>query len=512
MLNESIYNKFEDKRQEALRSGGIEKIKKQHSQGKLTARERIEVLLDEGSFEEIGIFIQHRCTNFNMEEKKYLGDGVVVGSGTINGRMVFVFAQDFTVSGGSLGEAHAKKIENIIKIAKKSKAPVIGLYDSGGARIQEGVDSLAGFGRIFQRIVDCSGIIPQISVIMGPCAGGAVYAPALTDFIFMVRNNSYMFLTGPDIVKSVTHEELTKDELGGSDIHTEISGVADNAYNNDIDTLLQVRRLFDFLPLNNSTPTPYIQTEDKADRIEVSLNTLVPQNPNQAYDIKELIYKIVDEGDFFELKPNYAKNIIIGFARMEGKTVGIVANQPLELAGSIDIKASKKAGRFVRFCDAFNIPIITFVDVPGFLPGKDQEYKGIINEGAKLLYAYAESSVPKISVITRKAYGGSYIVMNSKHLRSDINYSWSNSEIAVMGAEAAIDLIYRKDNLSEEEKKEKIKEYKENLSTPFYAASRGYIDEIIHPQNTRQRLCNALKFLKNKAIKKLDKKHDNLPL
>ncbi len=510
MLNNTNYVKFNQKREEALLGGGAEKIAKQHKQGKLTARERIEVLLDNGSFEEFGIFMEHRCINFNMQEKKYPGDGVVTGSGTINGRMVFVFAQDFTVSGGSLGEAHARKIEKIISMAMKSKAPVIGLYDSGGARIQEGVDALGGFGRIFQRIVDASGVIPQISVIMGPCAGGAVYAPALTDFTFMVDNNSYMFLTGPDVVKTVTHEELTKEELGGAEVHTEISGVADNSYSNDIETLLQIRRLFNFLPLSNEEQPPYLQTEDDAERVDTSLNTLVPENPSQAYDIKELIYKIVDEGDFFEIKPNFAKNIVVGFARMEGRTVGIVANQPLEAAGSLDINSSRKGARFIRFCDAFNIPLITLVDVPGFLPGKYQEHNGVINHGAKLLYAYAESSVPKISVITRKAYGGAYIVMNSKHLRSDINYSWSNAEIAVMGAEGAINIIYK--NLEGKDREEKIEEYKEQFSTPFYAASRGYIDEIIHPQNTRKRICDSLRFLRNKKVGLPRKKHDNLPL
>lgn len=510
MLNSFSYNKFNQKREEALLGGGQEKIAKQHKQGKLTARERIEVLLDSGSFEEFGIFMEHRCINFNMQEKKFPGDGVVTGSGTINGRMVFVFAQDFTVNGGSLGEAHARKIEKIISMAMKAKAPVIGLYDSGGARIQEGVDSLGGFGRIFQRIVDASGVIPQISVIMGPCAGGAVYAPALTDFTFMVNNSSYMFLTGPDVVKTVTHEELTKEELGGASVHTEMSGVADGAYSNDIDALLQVRRLFDFLPLSNEDSVPYLQTEDDADRVDTSLNTLVPENPSQAYDIKELVYKIVDEGDFFEIKKDYAKNLVVGFARMEGRTVGIIANQPLESAGSLDINASRKGARFIRFCDAFNIPLVTLVDVPGFLPGAFQEHNGVINHGAKMLYAYAESSVPKVSVITRKAYGGAYIVMNSKHLRSDANYSWSNAEIAVMGAEGAINIIYK--DLQGKEREEKIREYKERFSTPFYAASRGYIDEIIHPQNTRKKICDVLRFLRNKKINMPKKKHDNLPL
>ena len=510
MLNNPAYTKFNQKREEALLGGGHEKIAKQHKQGKLTARERIEVLLDSNSFEEFGIFMEHRCINFDMQDKKYAGDGVVTGSGTINGRMVFVFAQDFTVSGGSLGEAHARKIEKIISMAMKSKAPVIGLYDSGGARIQEGVDALGGFGRIFQRIVDASGVVPQISAIMGPCAGGAVYAPALTDFTFMVNNSSYMFLTGPEVVKTVTHEELTKEELGGAQVHSETSGVADNVYDNDIEILLQIRRLFDFLPLSNEEQVPYLQTADDAERVDISLNTLVPTNSNQAYDIKELIYKIVDEGDFFEIKANYAKNLVVGFARMEGRTVGIVANQPLENAGSLDINSSRKGARFIRFCDAFNIPLITLVDVPGFLPGSFQEHNGVISHGAKLLYAYAESSVPKVSVITRKAYGGAYIVMNSKHLRGDVNYSWNNTEIAVMGAEGAINVIYK--DLKGEEREEKIREYKEQFSTPFYAASRGYIDEIIQPQNTRKRICDVLRLLKNKKVGIPRKKHDNLPL
>lgn len=510
MLNNSSYTKFNQKREEALLGGGTEKINKQHKQGKLTARERIEVLLDSDSFEEFGIFIEHRSINFNMQDKKYLGDGVVTGSGTINGRLVFVFSQDFTVSGGSLGEAHARKIEKIISMAMKAKAPVIGLYDGGGARIQEGVDALGGFGRIFQRIVDASGVIPMISAIMGPCAGGAVYAPALTDFTFMVKNSSYMFLTGPEVIKTVTHEDITKEELGGASVHSEISGVVDGAYENDIDLLLQIRRLFDFLPLSNDEQVPYLQTDDDAERVDTSLNTLVPENPTQAYDIKELIYKIVDEGDFFEIKPDYAKNLVVGFARMEGRTVGIVANQPLEASGTLDINSSRKGARFIRFCDAFNIPLITLVDTSGFLPGKYQEHNGVITQGAKLLYAYAESSVPKVSVITRKAYGGAYIVMNSKHLRSDVNYSWSNVEIAVMGAEGAISIIYK--DLKDKEREEKIKEYKEQFSTPFYAASRGYIDEIIHPQNTRKRICDVLRFLKNKKVGTPRKKHDNLPM
>ena len=486
------------RKEQSLLGGGIERINKQHQQGKLTARERIEVLLDRDSFEEYGVYVEHRCTDFGMESKKFSGDGVITGSGTINGRLVFVYSQDFTVIGGSLGQAQAQKIERIINMALKAKVPVIGILDSGGARIQEGVDALGGYGKIFQRIVDASGVIPQISLIMGPCAGGAVYAPALTDFIFMTEGSGYMFLTGPDVIKTVTHEEVSKEDLGGASIHGPISGVADKTFTNDIDLLLQTRRLFDFLPSNYLDKVPEIETSDQTDRIDVSLNTLVPDNPNQAYDIKELIYKIVDEGNFFELKPEYAKNIITGFARMNGRSVGVIANQPLELAGCLDINASRKAARFIRFCDAFNIPLITLVDVPGFLPGKDQEYNGIISHGAKLLYAYAESSVPKITIITRKAYGGAYIVMNSRHLRGDLNYAWETAEIAVMGAEGAVNIMYK--NLTPEEREEKIKEYKDKFSTPFFAASRGYIDEVIKPQETRKRICDGLRFLINKTV------------
>lgn len=509
------------KREKAFLSGGLERIQRQHNNGKLTARERIEVLLDADSFEEYGLFVEHKCMDFGMEKKKYSGDGVVTGSGTINGRLVFVYSQDFTVMGGSLGQAHAKKIERMINMAMKAGAPVIGICDSGGARIQEGVDALGGYGKIFQRIVDASGVIPQISLIMGPCAGGAVYAPALTDFIFMTERSSFMFLTGPQVVKAVTHEDVDKETLGGASIHGPVSGIADKTFENDIELLLQTRRLFSYLPSNNRSALPEIWTADDADRIDTSLNTLVPENPNQPYDMRELIYKVVDEGNFFEIKPDYAKNIIVGFGRMEGRTVGVVANQPLELAGCLDIKASRKAARFVRFCDAFNIPIITFVDVPGFLPGTDQEYNGVINHGAKLLYAYAESSVPKISVITRKAYGGAYIVMNSKHLRGDLNYAWDNAEIAVMGAEGAVDILYKDLRKVEgkklpkktmEERLKKIDEYKELFANPYVAASKGYIDEVIRPQNTRKRICDGLKFLSGKEVKLPRKKHDNLPL
>jgi len=510
-MSSILQEKLLKKREIAFLGGGLANNKKQHDGGKLNARERIEVLLDADSFEEYGLFIEHNCMDFGMDKKKFSGDGVVIGSGTINGRLVFVYSQDFTVMGGSLGQSHAKKIEKIIKMAKKAGAPVIGMCDSGGARIQEGVDALGGYGKIFQRIVDASGVIPQISLIMGPCAGGAVYAPALTDFIFMTEGSSYMFLTGPAVVKTVTHEDVDKETLGGASIHGPVSGVADKTFSNDIEVLLQTRRLFNFLPSNNFAKIPEIKTEDKADRVDTSLNTLIPKNPNQPYDMKELIYKIVDEGNFFEIKPDYAKNVIVGFGRMEGRTVGIVANQPLELAGCLDINSSRKAARFVRFCDAFNIPIITFIDVPGFLPGTAQEHNGVITHGAKLLYAYAESSVPKISVITRKAYGGAYIVMNSKHLRGDLNYAWDNAEIAVMGAEGAVGIIHRSIT-DPEERAKKIKEYREKFANPYFAASRGYIDEVIRPQNTRRRICDGLKFLSNKAVKMPTKKHDNLPL
>ncbi|XVN42106.1 MAG: acyl-CoA carboxylase subunit beta [Candidatus Rickettsia vulgarisii] len=502
---------LDEKRNSARQGGGHERIATQHKKGKLTARERIEALLDPESFEEIGMFVEHRCGNFGMDGKKFLGDGVVTGQGTINGRLVFVYSQDFTVFGGSLGEYHAKKICNILDMAVAVGAPVIGINDSGGARIQEGVDSLSGYGEIFQRNVIASGIIPQITLIMGPCAGGAVYSPALTDFIFMIKNNSYMFVTGPDVVKTVTGEEVSQENLGGARMHTTKSGVADLAFKNDIEALLETRRFFNFLPLSNRSPLPNRRTEDPADRVDMSLNTLVPSNPNKSYDMKELIERIVDEGEFFELQPDFAKNIIIGFGYMEGRSVGFVANQPLHLAGCLDINASRKAARFIRFCDAFNIPIVTLVDVPGFLPGTNQEHDGIIKHGAKLLYAYAEATVPKITVITRKAYGGAYIVMNSKHLRGDINFAWANAEIAVLGAEAAAEIIFREECKDSELKKQKIAEYK-NVTSPYVAASRGYLDDIIKPQNTRWRICKSLNILENKKVQLPWKKHDNLPL
>ncbi|MFT5703323.1 MAG: propionyl-CoA carboxylase beta chain [Rickettsiales bacterium] len=509
MLNIS---KLSSKREEARMGGGQKRIDIQHSKGKLTARERIEVLLDTDSFEESGLYVEHRCNDFGMEGKKSPGDGVVTGQGTINGRLVFVYSQDFTVMGGSLGEAHARKICDIMDKAMQVGAPVIGINDSGGARIQEGVDSLGGFGEIFQRNVDASGVIPQISLIMGPCAGGSVYSPALTDFTIMVENSSYMFVTGPDVVKTVTHENVTQEELGGAKVHATKSGVAHLTFKNDVEALLQARRLVNFLPLSNKSGVPKIPTSDKFDRADVSLNTLIPENSNQPYDMGELVEKLVDEGDFFEIQPNYASNIIVGFGRMEGETIGIVANQPMNLAGCLNIEASTKAARFIRFCDAFNIPLLTLVDVPGFLPGCDQEHNGIIRHGAKLLYAYAEATVPKITVIARKAYGGAYIVMNSKHLKGDVNYAWANAEIAVMGPEGAVEIIFREDMKNPESRQARIDEYREKFASPFIAASRGFVDEIIIPQNTRKRICKAFQALKHKKIDKPWKKHDNLPL
>ncbi len=492
--------------------GGERRIDAQHAKGKLTARERIELLLDAGSFEEYDMFVEHRCTEFGMENTKIPGDGVVTGRGTINGRLVFVFSQDFTVFGGALSEAHAEKICKIMDQAVQVGAPVIGLNDSGGARIQEGVASLAGYADVFLRNVEASGVVPQISMIMGPCAGGAVYSPAMTDFIFMVKDTSYMFVTGPDVVKTVTHEVVTAEELGGAVTHTTKSSVADVAFENDVDALLQLRRFFDFLPLSNREPAPLRETQDPVARQEPSLDTLVPPNPNKPYDMKELIEKVVDEGDFFEIQPEFAKNILVGFARMDGQTVGIVANQPMVLAGCLDIDSSRKAARFVRFCDCFNIPIVTFVDVPGFLPGTSQEFGGIIKHGAKLLYAYAEATVPKVTVITRKAYGGAYDVMSSKHLRGDVNYAWPSAEIAVMGPKGAVEIIFRQDIGDAEKIAARTEEYRGRFANPFVAASRGFIDDVIRPHNTRARICGALDMLRNKRREKPWKKHGNIPL
>jgi len=507
-----ILEQLEQKRKAAALGGGQHRIDVQHSRGKLTARERIDLLLDEGSFEEWDTFVEHRCSDFGMEEKKVPGDGVVTGYGTINGRVIFVFSQDFTVFGGSLSEAHAEKICKVMDQAMKVGAPIIGLNDSGGARIQEGVASLGGYAEVFQRNVMASGVIPQISVIMGPCAGGAVYSPAMTDFIFMVRDSSYMFVTGPDVVKTVTHEEVTAEELGGALTHSSVSGVCDRAYENDVETLLMVRRFINYLPANNREKPPFRPTPDRADRMEMSLDTLVPDNPNMPYDMKELIYKVSDDNEFWELQPEHAQNIIIGFARMEGHSVGIVANQPMVLAGCLDIKSSIKAGRFIRFCDAFNIPVLTFVDVPGFMPGTAQEYGGIIKHGAKLLFAYAEATVPKVTVITRKAYGGAYDVMSSKHLRGDVNLAWPSAEIAVMGPKGAVEIIFRSDIGDDERIAERTEQYRQKFANPFIAGSRGYIDDVIAPHATRMRICRSLAMLRDKKLDNPWRKHDNIPL
>jgi propionyl-CoA carboxylase beta chain len=503
---------LDKRRAHARLGGGQARIDAQHKKGRLTARERLQVLLDRGSFDEYDMFVEHNCAEFGMEAQKVPGDGVVTGSGTINGRLVYVFAQDFTVFGGSLSERHAQKICKIMDMAMKVGAPVIGLNDSGGARIQEGVASLAGYAEVFQRNVLASGVVPQISVIMGPCAGGAVYSPAMTDFIFMVKDSSYMFVTGPDVVRTVTNEIVTQEELGGAVTHTTKSGVADVAFENDIEALLATRDFFDFLPLSNRHDLPTRPTADPFDRLDESLDTLIPDSANKPYDMHELIRKVVDEGDFFEVQPNHAANIICGFGRIEGRTIGIVANQPMVLAGVLDIASSKKAGRFVRFCDAFDIPIITFVDVPGFLPGVAQEHNGIIKNGAKLLFAFAEATVPKITVITRKAYGGAYDVMSSKHLRGDLNYAWPSAEIAVMGAKGAVEIIFRKDIGDPDKIAARTQEYEQRFANPFVAASMGFIDEVIMPHSTRRRIALGLRKLRDKQLENPWKKHDNIPL
>jgi propionyl-CoA carboxylase beta chain len=509
---QEILKRLEEQRAAARLGGGRRRIDAQHAKGKLTARERIEVLLDQGSFEEWDMFVEHRSTEFGMAEQRIPGDGVVTGYGTINGRLVFVFSQDFTVFGGSLSEAHAEKLCKVMDQAMKVGAPVIGLNDSGGARIQEGVASLAGYADVFQRNVEASGVIPQISLIMGPCAGGAVYSPAMTDFIFMVKDTSYMFVTGPEVVKTVTHETVTQEELGGAVTHTTRSGVADLAFENDVEALLELRRFIDFLPASNREKPPVRPTDDPGDRDEVSLDTLVPANPNKPYDMKELIQKVVDDGDFFEIQPDFARNIIVGFGRMEGSTVGVVANQPMVLAGCLDIDSSRKAARFVRFCDCFNVPIVTFVDVPGFLPGTAQEYGGIIKHGAKLLFAYAEATVPKVTVITRKAYGGAYDVMASKHLRGDVNFAWPTAEIAVMGPKGAVEIIFRQDIGEAAKIEARTEEYRQRFANPFVAASRGFIDDVIMPHGTRRRVCRSLAMLRDKQLKNPWKKHANIPL
>jgi propionyl-CoA carboxylase beta chain len=507
-----VVGELERRRAAARLGGGQKRIDAQHKKGKLTARERLEVLLDEDSFEELDMYVEHNCVDFGMDQNHIPGDGVVTGSGTINGRLVFVFSQDFTVYGGALSERHATKICKIMDMAMKVGAPVIGLNDSGGARIQEGVASLAGYAEVFQRNVLASGVVPQISVIMGPCAGGAVYSPAMTDFIFMVKDSSFMFVTGPDVVKTVTNEVVTQEQLGGAVTHTTKSGVADVAFENDIEALLEVRNFVDLLPLSNRHDVPERPSADPWDRREDSLDTLIPDSSNKPYDMHELIRKVVDEGDFFELQPAHAGNIIIGFGRIEGRTIGIVANQPMVLAGVLDINSSKKAARFVRFCDAFDIPIITFVDVPGFLPGTAQEHNGIIKNGAKLLFAFAEATVPKITVITRKAYGGAYDVMSSKHLRGDLNYAWPTAEIAVMGAKGAVEIIFRNDLGDPEKIAERTAEYEARFANPFVAASKGFIDEVIIPHSTRRRIALGLRKLRGKQLENPWKKHDNIPL
>ncbi len=508
----SILTELEQRRESARAGGGARRVEAQHGRGKLTARERIELLVDDGSFEEFDMFVSHRCTDFDMSANQISGDGVVTGWGTINGRQVYVFSQDFTVFGGSLSETHAAKICKIMDMAMRNGAPLIGLNDSGGARIQEGVASLAGYAEVFQRNILASGVIPQISVIMGPCAGGAVYSPAMTDFIFMVRDTSYMFVTGPDVVKTVTNEIISAEELGGSTTHTTRSSVADGAFDNDVEALIEIRRFFDFLPLNNHQKPPTLPIFDDPDRLEMSLDSLVPDNPNVPYDMKELIYKIADEGSVFELQEAFARNIITGFIRLEGTTIGVVANQPMVLAGCLDIDSSRKAARFVRFCDAFEIPILTLVDVPGFLPGTSQEYGGIIVHGAKLLFAYGEATVPKVTVITRKAYGGAYDVMSSKHLRGDINYAWPSAQIAVMGAKGAVEILYRSELDDADYVAARTQEYEARFANPFVAAEKGFIDDVIMPHSTRKRVCRAFASLKGKSLSNPPKKHDNIPL
>jgi propionyl-CoA carboxylase beta chain len=507
-----ILDKLEERRAKAQKGGGDARIEAQHKRGKLTARERIELLMDKGSFEEFDTFVEHRATDFGMDKSKIPGDGVVTGWGTVNGRQVFVFAKDFTVFGGSLSETHALKIMKIQDMALKTRAPIIGLFDAGGARIQEGVAALGGYGEVFKRNVLASGVIPQISVIMGPCAGGDVYSPAMTDFIFMVKDTSYMFVTGPDVVKTVTNENVTAEELGGARVHTTRSSVADGSFENDVECLLQMRRLIDFLPSSSGAPLPEWPSTDDIGRIEPSLDTLVPDNPNKPYDIKELILKVADEGDFFEISEGYARNIVVGFGRVAGRPVGFVANQPMVLAGVLDSDASRKAARFVRFCDAFNIPIVTFVDVPGFLPGTAQEYGGLIKHGAKLLFAYSQCTVPLVTVITRKAYGGAYDVMASKHIGGDVNYAWPSAQIAVMGAKGAVEIIFRGDIGDKDKIAARTKEYEERFLSPFIAAERGYIDDVIEPHETRARIVRALGMLRSKSVERPRKKHDNLPL
>jgi acetyl-CoA carboxylase carboxyltransferase component len=502
--------------EKAKLGGGQKRIDAQHQKGKLTARERLDLLLDEGSFEEFDMFVQHRCRDFGLEKDRYLGDGVVTGCGTIDGRLVFVFSQDFTVFGGSLSETHAEKICKIMDTALKVGAPVIGLNDSGGARIQEGVESLGGYADIFLRNTLVSGVIPQISVVLGPCAGGAVYSPAITDFIFMVKHTSYMFVTGPNVVKTVTHEDVTYEDLGGPEVHASKSGVAQFVGENEVETLNLVRKLFGYIPQNNMEDPPDVECTDPVDRMDQELNSVVPENPNKPYDIRDVIKRVVDHGEFLEVHERYAPNLVVGFARLGGKSVGVVGNQPAVLAGVLDITSSQKGARFIRFCDAFNIPLVTFVDVPGFLPGTAQEFGGIIKHGSKLLYAYCEATVPKLTVITRKAYGGAYDVMSSKHVRGDINYAWPSAEIAVMGPKGAVEIIFKKEIADAEDQEKavdkKVEEFREKFANPYIAAERGYLDDVIEPKTTRPRLIRALSMLENKQQSLPPKKHGNIPL
>jgi acetyl-CoA carboxylase carboxyltransferase component len=515
MSNQTNLQTLREHKARSRLGGGQERIDAQHKKGRLTARERIDLLLDKGSFRELDAFVQHRTHDFNLQSQKFMSDAVVTGWGTIEGRLVYVFSQDFTVLGGSLGEVHAEKICKIMDMAMKNGAPVIGLNDSGGARIQEGVVALGGYADIFLRNTLASGVIPQISAIMGPCAGGAVYSPALTDFIFMTRNTSYMFVTGPDVVKAVTHEEVSFEDLGGASVHSEKSGVCHVAADNEADTLYLIRKLLSYLPQNNMEDAPFVPGDDPL-RMEERLDTIIPDDPNKPYDIKDVVRMIVDSGQFFEIHEKYAANIVVGFARLGGHSVGILANQPAVLAGVLDIDASEKGARFVRFCDSFNIPIITFEDVPGFLPGTNQEHHGIIRSGAKLLYAYCEATVPKLTVITRKAYGGAYCVMSSKHIRSDLNLAWPSAEIAVMGPDGAVNIIFRKELEKAEDplrrKAELVSEYRQKFASPYVAAERGYIDDVIEPKETRPRLINALEMLSNKRDSNPAKKHGNIPL
>jgi propionyl-CoA carboxylase beta chain len=507
---------LQDLRAQSRLGGGEERIQAQHERGKLTARERIDLLLDKGSFREVDAFVVHRTTDFDLDKQKYLGDSVVTGWGTIEGRLVYVFSQDFTVFGGSLGEVHAEKVCKIMDMAMKNGAPVIGLNDSGGARIQEGVVSLGGYAEIFLRNTLASGVIPQISVIMGPCAGGAVYSPALTDFIIMVRNSSYMFITGPEVVKAVTHEEVTFEELGGASVHSDTSGVCHLAADSEADALYLIRKLLSYMPQNNMEDPPFVPNGDDPLRMEEALNNIIPDEPNKPYDMRDVLRLILDDNIFFEIQESYAQNIVIGFGRLGGHSVGLVANQPSVLAGVLDIKSSEKAARFVRFCDAFNIPLVTFVDVPGFLPGIAQEHGGIIRCGAKLLYAYCEATVPKLTVVTRKAYGGAYDVMSSKHIRGDVNFAWPSAEIAVMGPDGAVNIIFRRELAQAEDpakrKEELVREYRDRFANPYVAAARGYIDDVIEPKETRPRLINAMEMLSNKRDSNPPKKHGCIPL